>query len=136
MRARKPVRGAPPGAATWPQGQEVPLRPQELTPAGHQETLTWKPREAAGTAGGAGGEGAGGAQWAPPPPCPPASRSERQPLLAWIPGAEHGRLSCGRGRAAGDAAGSCTPAGCVVSPSYFHVSIFDIVLQFLFPAPC
>lgn len=68
MRARKPVRGAPPGAATWPQGQEVPLRPQELTPAGHQETLTWKPREAAGTAGGAGGEGAGGAQWAPPPP--------------------------------------------------------------------
>lgn len=36
-----------------------------------------------------------------PPPCPPASRSERQPLLAWIPGAEHGRLSCGRGRAGG-----------------------------------
>lgn len=81
------------------------------------------------------GESGGSRRAATPPASPsvprrPAVRAGPLPGPAWPERSAEGRLRLGmlRGRA--------RLRGCVVSPSYFHVPIFDIVLQFLCPAPC
>lgn len=115
--------------------------PRELAPAEHQQTLTQMHGEAAGTAAGAGGRDTpaspgvlqrvrGG--WCDTPVSPGVLRRVWASSWPRVTAAECGRRAAG-GRPG--AAGSCAPAGCVARPSYFHVPVFDIVLQSLPRSP-